>query len=405
MRMPTTESARTRPRDRKRQIEEAAALAFAERGYHRVSMGDVASAVGISGPALYRHFPNKYALFVQSAFRVAHSLLEVTDEISSREVSSGEGATEQLRAMIDALVRNTIELRAVGGIYRWEGRYLLPDDRARLSAEFVTLRSRFAVRLAILRPGEAAEDVDLAVWAALSAIASITAHRGVLAASALQALLRDAAWRALLSPVARIDADVAGGAPAGPTTPPTAHRRTRLVAEAIALFAARGYHDVTIEEIASAVDLTASGVYRHFDGKASILLEACEQAAAQLDEGVQRAHQLARSDGAVAALHELAGDYVHRMDANHRLMRVYFADVSNLDSEDQRRLRALQRTYVEQWVTLLTQARPELNAREAAFLVHAGFSVVADLLTRAHVRRVRAAGQTTQALKVVLGIA
>ncbi len=43
---------RTRPKDRRQQIAMAAALAFSERGYHQVSLSDVADAVGISAPAL-----------------------------------------------------------------------------------------------------------------------------------------------------------------------------------------------------------------------------------------------------------------------------------------------------------------------------------------------------------------
>lgn len=399
--MSTSARDRTRPRDRKRHIEEAAALAFSERGYHQVSMTALAAAVGISGPALYRHFPNKYALFLQSAFRVAHRLIENTEDVAALPVETGDDAVEQLELLINAVISTTIELRAVGGIYRWEGRYLEAEDRHRLTDEFTTLRARFTRRLSVLRDDASAEDVDVAVWTALSAVASVTAHRTVVAASSLEALLRDTAWRALLAPIP--GADEEPSRPAAVASAPS-RRRERLVAEAIGLFAARGYHDVTIEEIASAVELTASGVYRHFEGKAAILLEACERAATRLEEGTERARATAATDGAHAALRELAADYVARTDENHRLMRVYFADVSSLDPDDQRRLRALQRNYISQWTDLLIQARPSLSAREATVLVHAGFSVVADLLTRAHMRKQSATTQTIRMLEVVLGL-
>ena len=48
-----------RPRDRKQQILAAAGELFREHGYHNVSVAQVAAAVGITAPALYRHFKNK----------------------------------------------------------------------------------------------------------------------------------------------------------------------------------------------------------------------------------------------------------------------------------------------------------------------------------------------------------
>ncbi len=71
--LPTSEI-RRRPKNRKAQIAAVAAEAFTERGYHGVSIDEIAAAVGISGPALYRHFPNKYALFSQAATDLAKAL-------------------------------------------------------------------------------------------------------------------------------------------------------------------------------------------------------------------------------------------------------------------------------------------------------------------------------------------
>jgi AcrR family transcriptional regulator len=51
---------RKRPRDRKDRIAQVAAELFCARGYHGVSLDEIAAAVGISAPAVYRHFPNKY---------------------------------------------------------------------------------------------------------------------------------------------------------------------------------------------------------------------------------------------------------------------------------------------------------------------------------------------------------
>lgn len=43
----------------------AAGHLFAERGYRAVSIEDLGAAVGVSGPALYRHFASKEAMLVE----------------------------------------------------------------------------------------------------------------------------------------------------------------------------------------------------------------------------------------------------------------------------------------------------------------------------------------------------
>ncbi len=72
---------RTRPKDRRARIAAAAAVAFAERGYHGVSVEDIATEVGVTKSALYRHFPGKYALFLNSALMLIDSLEGALDSV------------------------------------------------------------------------------------------------------------------------------------------------------------------------------------------------------------------------------------------------------------------------------------------------------------------------------------
>lgn len=365
---------RRRPRERKRQIETAAALAFAEHGYHQVSMQDVAEAVGISAPALYRHFPNKYALFAQTVFDLAHRLVEATTDAAAAPIPDAEAARAALDMHVNALISTTIDLRATGGVYRWEGRYLEKDDRDRLTTEFRTLRERMIPALRVYRPDIDEDDAQMAVLSALAVIASITMHRTVIGSRPLRTLLSEAAWRLL---DAELPAD--SGAPRERSVPAAGtSRRERLTVEAIAQFYARGYHDVTIEDIASAVELTPSGVYRHFESKSAILLEACERAAAELEGARERARVVSGSPREV--IDALCADYVRHSFENYQLVGVWAADISALDPDDVRRMRALQRTYVNEWSEQLVQARPELSPRDALVLVLASFNVVADVV-------------------------
>src|SRR5690349_12874152 len=59
-----------RPKDRKAQIAQVAAELFCARGFHGVGLDEIAAAVGISAPAVYRHFENKYAILVFATRRL-----------------------------------------------------------------------------------------------------------------------------------------------------------------------------------------------------------------------------------------------------------------------------------------------------------------------------------------------
>lgn len=60
---------------RREQILDTAATLFAERGFHGVSVHDIGSACGISGPALYKHFSSKNEILTQSLTAISERLL------------------------------------------------------------------------------------------------------------------------------------------------------------------------------------------------------------------------------------------------------------------------------------------------------------------------------------------
>jgi len=62
---------------RRQEILSQAAELFARRGFHGVSMADLGAACGVSGPALYRHFPSKDALLAEMLVSISRRLLEV----------------------------------------------------------------------------------------------------------------------------------------------------------------------------------------------------------------------------------------------------------------------------------------------------------------------------------------
>jgi AcrR family transcriptional regulator len=81
---------------RRDQILAEAAGLFARHGFHGTSIDVIGAAVGVSGPALYRHFPSKEGL-----------LAEMLVGISERLLAEGRGLAAEHTdpaALLDALI-------------------------------------------------------------------------------------------------------------------------------------------------------------------------------------------------------------------------------------------------------------------------------------------------------------
>ncbi|MFF3567856.1 TetR/AcrR family transcriptional regulator [Nocardia jiangxiensis] len=83
--------------DRRRQLLTAAARLIAERGYTGVRLEDLGSAVGISGPAVYRHFPNKEAVLVELLVGISARLFEGGTDV----VAAATAPTAALAGLIE----------------------------------------------------------------------------------------------------------------------------------------------------------------------------------------------------------------------------------------------------------------------------------------------------------------
>jgi AcrR family transcriptional regulator len=80
--------------DRRTQLLDVAAPLMAERGFHGVSIGELGAAAGVSGPALYRHFPNKQAI-----------LGALLTDISEQLLAGGQACVVESEGSADALDR------------------------------------------------------------------------------------------------------------------------------------------------------------------------------------------------------------------------------------------------------------------------------------------------------------
>ena len=83
--------------DRRLQLLSAAERLFAERGFLAVRLEDIGAAAGVSGPAIYRHFPNKESMLVELLVGISARLLAGARDVSGRS----SDATTALDGLID----------------------------------------------------------------------------------------------------------------------------------------------------------------------------------------------------------------------------------------------------------------------------------------------------------------
>src|SRR3989440_3862468 len=152
-------------------------------------------------------------------------------------------------------------------------------------------------------------------------------------------------------------------------------RRDEILEIAVGLFAARGYHGVSMDDIGAAAGVTGPALYHHFAGKEAMLAAALIPVSEQLLAG-GRARIAEYADQPPAALVALVDFHVEFALANPAVIAVHLHELDRLPEEPRRQIRRLQRLYVEVWVEALTALRDELDAPEARVLAHAAFGLM-----------------------------
>jgi AcrR family transcriptional regulator len=156
-------------------------------------------------------------------------------------------------------------------------------------------------------------------------------------------------------------------------------RRERILRAAAELVAERGFHAVSMADIGAASGIVGSGVYRHFDSKSAVLVALLDDGMERLLAGAAAAVGSGRPDAEV--LDELVRDQVRFAVDDALLVRLWLREVQTLPDGDQRRLRRLQRHYVEEWVHTLRELRPELPDGDARARVHVAIGAIQSAAT------------------------
>ncbi|OLF06504.1 TetR family transcriptional regulator [Actinophytocola xinjiangensis] len=165
-------------------------------------------------------------------------------------------------------------------------------------------------------------------------------------------------------------------------------RREQILAAAAELFARHGFHGVGIDEIGAAVGVSGPALYRHFRSKDAMLGEMLTSISETLLDGGQRRRDAAAPTDVLRELIRFQVDFA--LD-NPSLITVQERNLGNLTDPDRRRVRALQRRYVEVWVRAIRDAWPDLDEPTARAAAHAAFGLINSTPHSRHLGRDRMA--------------
>lgn len=355
---------------------------FTAHGYHAASMKSIAAKVGISGPALYRHYPSKYDMFAAAVFELSQHVVDCTDfvdAISDSELTADPDAV--LSRVIDALVEETLANRESGGLYRWQARYLNAEDLAALLSQLRVVNRRIQRPLSMVRPSLASPQRSLERWilssGLLSVIGSIVDHRTQLPADQMRALLADAVSAMLAARLPEPGDEIAVCAPARQIPSPDADPREVLLDTAMVLFGDHGYSETTMMQIAEGSGVPVSGIYRYFPGKYEILAAGLRRGLERLTGELSAAADTPGEPSQV--LNRVIETFVTESHVHPELALVYYTERVNLEPADEAFLRNVLRKALEYCAPPLVSVRSDLDARQARVLMHGAMALALDL--------------------------
>lgn len=141
-------------RDTRGRIVAAAFELFAERGYHAVSVRDIAAAVGIKDASLYNHFPGKQAIFdavlaeqverMRTAFAYEGVVFAPADDPSGYA-----GSFEEVERRVLAGFRRFFEDGDMVRLHRLLVMSRFADERAAAAYRFVFVERPQAIQRAV----------------------------------------------------------------------------------------------------------------------------------------------------------------------------------------------------------------------------------------------------------------
>src|ERR1700694_5807817 len=151
-------------------------------------------------------------------------------------------------------------------------------------------------------------------------------------------------------------------------------RKEELVAVAARLFATRGYRSVGVDDIGEALGLTGPAIYRHFPSKEALLVAVFDGVIS--DNLVRIREIVAEMPDPEEALKTMIAHHCRFVLEQTENLTTWRQEARNLPEDEGRRLRRLQRMYVEEWVHVISELRPDLSDVEVRTVAHAAITLL-----------------------------
>ena len=181
--------------DRRQSLLDAAARLYAERGFTRVSLEDLGAAVGVSGPAVYRHFDGKQAVLAALLIEVSEGLVQG----GRRVIAAAPDSRAALTALVEFHVEFALSNPDVIVVQDRDLASLTDDDNQAVRRLQRTYIDAWVDVLADLHPGIPRSDLRIRARATFGLINSTPHSARSAARASVRTLLASMALAALTS--------------------------------------------------------------------------------------------------------------------------------------------------------------------------------------------------------------
>jgi AcrR family transcriptional regulator len=244
---------------RREEILDAASSLFTEVGFYGVSLRDIASRVGMSHPGLLRHFASKDAILfaVLDRHEGANPVWFEPRNTGLFAAMAGEATSPAHPAHDRFATRYRLQRTAATARFTQDAGNavvfdITPRDEAiRVTAAWTGLQLQWLYER---------EAIDL--------VGSLNAHRAWLTGAPQEPT--GETTPPPLAQAAEPQAEAVGYAPGRA-------RRTRIIDDAVALFAAGGFYGTSLRSIADMVGISKSTLLHHFSSKEDLLIATLQR--------------------------------------------------------------------------------------------------------------------------------
>lgn len=150
-------------------------------------------------------------------------------------------------------------------------------------------------------------------------------------------------------------------------------RRKQLLVEAAELFAAKGFHGVSMADVGAACGISGPALYRHFTSKTAMLSEMLVSASEEL---LRQGQIRTAATDPVVVLRALVRWHIDFALRNKALIVLQDREWEHLPGAARDKVRRLQRAYVDLWVETLRAVHPSLELDRARTMAQAVFGLL-----------------------------